>query len=70
MRVELVKVSEIDVSDRARGEIGDTKELEASIKKHGLIHPIRIDLDKRLVVGGRRLEAVKRMGHVRRPCAE
>lgn len=67
MKVELIKISEIDISDRARGEFGDTSELEASIKKYGLIHPIRIDTDKRLVVGGRRLEAVKRMGAITIP---
>lgn len=59
-------VKDIIVGGRIREELEDTKhplgELENSIKAVGLIHPIGLNADYRLIAGGRRLKAVKRLG--------
>jgi len=52
----------IEVGKRRREDMGDIDGLAESIKKHGLLHPIIIDEHRRLVAGGRRLEACKRLG--------
>jgi hypothetical protein len=57
-----VKVEEIIIGDRRREEMGDIQGLADSIKEFGLLHPVVIDNQKRLVAGGRRLEACKRLG--------
>jgi ParB-like chromosome segregation protein Spo0J len=57
-----VKVEEIVIGDRRREEMGDIQGLADSIKEFGLLHPVVIDDQKRLVAGGRRLEACKRLG--------
>ena len=54
-------------TNNPRSEIGDTSDLEASIKAHGLIQPIVVtyDVDKNLyevVSGNRRLQAMKNIG--------
>ena len=45
--------------DRVRADYGDLKELAQSISDHGLIHPVVIDLNRRLVAGGRRFRAIR-----------
>ena len=50
-------IKEIQVIDRQRLELGDIPELAASIKQFGLIQPIVVNQDKRLIAGGRRLAA-------------
>ena len=57
-----VKIREIKLKDRIREDIGDLTELQASIMKLGLIHPILITRDYRLVSGARRLAACKNLG--------
>lgn len=57
-----LKVSDILVGDRDRQEFGDIDELAHSIENVGLLHPVVITEDAELVAGGRRLEAVKRLG--------
>ena len=56
------RVESIIVGDRRREDMGDLDGLAASIEKYGLLHPIVIDDDNRLVAGGRRLEACRRLG--------
>ena len=60
---EYIGINDIIVVDRQRQDLGDIGALAESIKIHGLIQPIVIEktLDL-LVVGGRRLAAVKKLG--------
>lgn len=55
-------VSEIVVEDRQRLDLGDIDELAASIAAVGLLQPLLVNQNKRLVDGGRRLTAVKKLG--------
>lgn len=50
-------ITEIQVIDRQRQDLGDIIELAESITQYGLIQPIVINQDKRLIAGGRRLAA-------------
>lgn len=60
MQITLVEVAKIkDRENSQRKEYKDIEELADSISRLGLIHPIVVDKDLRLVAGGRRLEAVK-----------
>ena len=62
--VELTLISDIKVGERGRQEIGEVTELAESILRagngnpvQGLLHPIVIDKDKKLIAGFRRLTA-------------
>ncbi len=55
-------ISQIAVIDRHRSDFGDLAELAASIRENGLIQPVVVSLDGRLVAGQRRLEACKFIG--------
>lgn len=57
-----VPIDEIIVGERFRKEYKDIPSLAESIKQHGLLQPIVIADDKRLIAGGRRLEACKHAG--------
>lgn len=50
-------INEIKVENRQREDLGDITGLAESIKKYGLIQPIVITQDKRLIAGGRRYAA-------------
>lgn len=52
----------IDRPSRQRSEI-KTNDLELSIAKRGLLHPIIVGVDRRLHAGERRLTACKNLGH-------
>jgi len=52
----------VDREVRQRTTVKDLDQLCASIERDGLLHPITIHEDGRLVAGERRLEAHKRMG--------
>jgi ParB/RepB/Spo0J family partition protein len=56
------KLSEISIGKRYRKDLGDLSELSASIKKVGLLHPIVITTENKLVVGARRLAAFRQLG--------
>lgn len=58
----LIRTDHIVVPDRFRQEEGDIVELAESIKKYGLLQPIVIDSEGKLVAGARRLAAVKLLG--------
>lgn len=64
---EMVSIEEIKVGERARTELGDLTELIKSIKDIGLLHPIVIAPDRKLIAGGRRLEACRKLGMIRVP---
>lgn len=59
---EPVPVSSIHVGTRYRRDLGDLRGLMLSIQEIGLLHPILIRTDGRLVCGWRRLEACRRLG--------
>lgn len=52
-----VPLSKINVGDRARKDLGDIKDLADSIEEKGLVQPITIDQNYKLVAGERRLRA-------------
>lgn len=60
MLIERIRIDQINFGHRSRKDIGDLKKLAASIKDHGLLHPIvvaRVNGGYELVVGARRLLA-------------
>lgn len=57
-----VDIAEIVVEKRARVSNGSLETLERSIDSLGVLHPIGITPDKKLIFGGRRLQACKNLG--------
>lgn len=57
-----MKLDSIIVGDRVRKDLGDIESLAASIKRHGLLHPVVVKKDRTLVAGHRRIEAARRLG--------
>lgn len=57
-----VRVSEIIVGERVRQGYGFLDSLERSIKQLGVLQPIGITPDTRLIFGARRLQACKNLG--------
>ncbi len=62
-----ILISEIKVGNRIRKDMGDLKTLANSIADIGLLHPIVITPDKRLIAGERRLAAFKHLGRTEIP---
>jgi hypothetical protein len=60
--VSKLPISKIKVRNRYRKCLGDIAPLAASIKDVGLLHPIVVRPDGRLIAGERRLAACKRLG--------
>src|SRR5947209_651775 len=57
--VKLVPIADLDVSGHYRKHVGDLDDLADSIDRLGLLHPIVITPDKRLIAGLRRYQACK-----------
>jgi ParB-like chromosome segregation protein Spo0J len=57
-----VRLDAIIVGERRRQELGDIDGLASSIQRYGLLHPIVVDAEQRLIAGGRRLVACERLG--------
>src|SRR5215469_9694433 len=55
-------IKEIRVRGRFRKNLGDINALAASIDEVGLLHPIVVRPDGRLIAGERRLAACKELG--------
>lgn len=55
-------IHEIQSIDRQRLDYGDIDALAKSISEHGLIQPIIINQENRLIAGGRRLAAMQQLG--------
>lgn len=55
-------IADIQVGKRHRRDLGDVDALAASIEDIGLLNPITVDEDGRLLAGARRLAACKRLG--------
>jgi ParB family chromosome partitioning protein len=56
-----IPISRIKVGERHRRDLGDIESLAASIADIGLLHPITVDEDGRLLAGARRLAACKQL---------
>lgn len=52
----------VEEERRIRREVGDVERLEASIRALGLLSPIVVTADRRLVAGYRRLTACRKLG--------
>ncbi len=55
-------IIKIKVRSRYRKNLGDIASLAANIEELGLLHPIVVRPDGRLIAGERRLAACKRLG--------
>src|SRR5438128_159481 len=62
MRVQKMKLSEIKVRDRYRKELGSLDSLKQSMERIGLLQPVIVRGDGRLVAGARRIAAAKELG--------
>ena len=60
MEVQDVKIEDIKVGQRFRGEFGDIDDLAKNIKTKGLLQPITVDRELNLVAGERRLRACRK----------
>lgn len=60
--MQIVPISTIEISDRHRVDLGDLLALAKSMEEHGLLNPVIIDTNRRLVCGQRRIEAAKLLG--------
>lgn len=56
------QIDAIEVGDRARVDLGDLTDLIESIKSLGLLQPIVVTTDNRLIAGHRRLESCRQLG--------
>jgi ParB/RepB/Spo0J family partition protein len=61
MKFYAVPIEKITVSDRRRIDLGNLDELASSIARHGLLHPIIVTKDLRLVAGERRFRACQKL---------
>lgn len=69
VRTLLIPISEITVNPgRREAQPGDVRELADSIAEVGLINPIMVDQDYKLVAGLHRLEAMKLLGRAEIEC--
>lgn len=68
--VEMVAISSIVVGSRRRKKLGPIAALAKSIEANGLIHPIVIDSDGRLICGERRLKACEKLGWKKIPARQ
>jgi len=59
-----ILVGKIDTSGRIRQDFGDIDALATSIKSVGLIQPIIVNRENKLIAGERRLRALKKLGVV------
>jgi len=59
---QLMKISEIVVGTRYRHDLGDIAGLAKSTRELGVLQPILVTPDNRLIAGARRLAAAKELG--------
>lgn len=59
---DLLDINHVRVGERHRKDMGDLDALAASIKELGLLSPILVTAENKLVAGHRRLEACRRIG--------
>jgi len=56
-KVKILNISDIQVGDRYRTNLGDLEALAESIKDKGILQPITVDTNYNLLAGGRRITA-------------
>lgn len=66
-RMEVVSIRSIDRTGRHRKQLGDLRTLCQSIEKVGLLHPIVLTNEMKLVAGARRIAAFERHGEAKIP---
>ena len=59
---EDVDITDIQIGDRYRKELGDIEGLAASIKEQGLLQPVGVTANNDLVFGERRIRAFQHLG--------
>jgi hypothetical protein len=57
-----LRISKIKIGERFRKDMGDIDALERSIQQLGLLQPIVVTMDHKLVAGERRILAARRLG--------
>lgn len=62
MNPTTLPINEIIVEDRQRQDLGDINSLAQSLLKYGLIQPVVITQERRLIAGGRRMAAASQLG--------
>lgn len=62
-----IKLEDIKIGKRFRQDMGDVNDLARSIQKVGLLHPIVVNEDNKLIAGQRRIEAFKALGFTEIP---
>src|SRR5450432_3381000 len=62
-----MKIDQIDVGFRYRRDLGDLRSLSESIAEVGLLHPVVVTPEGRLIAGQRRLEACRLLGWLEVP---
>ena len=64
MKMELVEIDLNDVVEyrKIRNDLGDLTQLEQSVRELGLIFPLVVDQNNRLISGSRRLAACRNIG--------
>lgn len=60
--VALMSVDAIQIHPNGHGELVNLDRLTASIREHGVLQPLVVSVDGRLLAGRRRLEAARRAG--------
>ncbi len=70
MNQKTIAISAVQVGKRARKDLGDLESLANSMKEHGLLHPIVITPQRRLVAGLRRIAAARVLGWAEIPVTE
>lgn len=57
-------IADISIVDRQRIDLGDISDLAESLQRYGLIQPIILNQDNRLIAGERRLRAAQKLGWI------
>jgi ParB family chromosome partitioning protein len=57
-----MRIEDIIIKKRVRKDLGDLGQLADSLRKYGLLNPIIVDRENRLIAGQRRLEAARQLG--------
>jgi len=57
-----LRITDIDIGNRIRHEVGDLSKLKESIVSVGLLNPVIINSNNELLSGLRRLEACRQLG--------
>jgi hypothetical protein len=67
LKLTAIPITDIQIGQRFRQDLGDIPVLAASIKANTLLHPIVVSREHVLIVGRRRLEACIQLGWTRIP---